>query len=168
MAAADRSKRTPSRRQNLSSSEGISDPIRGRGGITNMTKQRHSGDYAVGYGKPPAHGKIRPGEKRNPSGRPRRPRAPDDIVRRFLSEKVPILICGKRRHITRHEANIRNLYQLGMKGNVRAGLALHQLGAELGLFLAPAKVEKIIIELVESDGNGGMKVKKLRSREPSS
>ena len=85
-----------------------------------MTKRRPPGDYPVGYGKLPEHGKIKPGERRNPSGRPRRPRAPDDIARKFLSEKIPVMEAGKRRYMTRYEANFRNLYQMALKGNFQA------------------------------------------------
>ena len=123
-----------------------------------MAKRPPPGEYGVGYGKPPAHGRIKPGERRNPSGRPRRPRAPDDISRKFLSEKVPILDRGKRRSITRFEANIRNIYQLALKGDVRAAMAIHEMGSRLGLMLPPVHDMKVIIEFVESDGHGRPKV----------
>jgi hypothetical protein len=123
-----------------------------------MKKRRPPGDYPVGYGKPPAHGKIQPGERRNPSGRPPRPRAPDDIARKVLSEKVLIFDRGKRRHITRYEANIRNLYQMAIKGNVRAAAIIHEIGDRLGLTLPPVQDMRLTIQFVESDGHGRPKV----------
>lgn len=56
-------------------------------------KRRPAGDYEVGYGKPPEHGRFRKGQSGNPRGRPKgarnKPRsAPDDGLRAIIMEEA--------------------------------------------------------------------------------
>ena len=56
-------------------------------------KGRPAGDYEVGYGKPPEHGRFRKGQSGNPRGRPKgarnKPRpAPEDGLRAIILEEA--------------------------------------------------------------------------------
>ena len=60
--------------------------------------------YAIGYGKPPAQHRFKPGESGNLRGRPRRSQTLDGVYAAMLSSTVPMVIDGKRRRVTMLEA----------------------------------------------------------------
>jgi hypothetical protein len=72
-----------------------------------MTVKR-TGDYQVGYGKPPAHTRFKPGQSGNPRGR-----AEQSIVRlllKALEERAEIVAAdGKRRKIAKHQLGVARL-----------------------------------------------------------
>ena len=87
-----------------------------------MTKKK--GDYEVGYGKPPKANRFQPGESGNRSGRPKKPRSSNELFEHIMSEKITIVIRGRRRKATMKEVLIRQLVAEGLKGNQRALKAL--------------------------------------------
>lgn len=117
-----------------------------------FTKHQPTGDYEVGYCRPPAHGKVKPGEQRNPNGRPKRAAAPDDIAREVLNEKIPVMIGGKRQYITRYEANFRNIVAQALKGNIKAALEVHEKGKEVGVGIRRAVAQRITIQFIDGKG----------------
>ena len=86
-----------------------------------MTKKsKKTGNYEIGYKKPPKATRFQPGESGNRLGRPKKPRSSNEILEKIMSEKVTIVIKGRRRTVTMKEVLIRQLVTEGMKGNQRA------------------------------------------------
>lgn len=73
----------------------------------------------VGYGHPPEHGKVKPGERRNPKGRPRGSKNKKTIAERFINvadEAVSITEGGKSVRRSGSEAAMKLLRALALKG----------------------------------------------------
>jgi len=54
------------------------------------TKERDEPDYEIGYKRPPRQTRIKPGERRNPMGRPRGSANKKDIIDRALNKRVAV------------------------------------------------------------------------------
>jgi hypothetical protein len=67
------------------------------------------GDYVVGYGRPPATSRFKPGQSGNPKGRPRKSQDLGSILQRVLDSRVSIQENDRRRRITIREAIVRGL-----------------------------------------------------------
>jgi hypothetical protein len=81
-------------------------------------------DDKVGFGRPPKHGRFKPGLSGNPRGRPkRRPTFVDDF-KAELREKLSVRENGRERKISKQRALIKALMALALKGNVRAMTAV--------------------------------------------
>ncbi|MEM1053151.1 MAG: DUF5681 domain-containing protein [Pseudomonadota bacterium] len=78
-------------------------------------------EYQVGYGKPPEHGKIKPGEVRNPYGRNGKPKTVDDPVERIMTRRRRVVIDGEEVEISNAEAFFMKLLAQAFEG--RAGAA---------------------------------------------
>lgn len=91
-------------------------------------KMQCPGDYAVGYGRPPEAGKIKPGERRNPNGRPKKLRALgsyssetlDELVLQEISRLIPLSEQGKQITLPVVQGILRGQVFLALKGNQRA------------------------------------------------
>jgi len=86
----------------------------------NKGGNRRSGDYDVGYGKPPEHTRFRKGQSGNPKGRPRASKNFKTIVRNVLNQAVPITIDGKTRRVTSQEALLEQMRRDAFQGNRHA------------------------------------------------
>ena len=82
--------------------------------------RERSGDYEVGYGKPPVNTRFKPGQSGNPKGRPRGSKSFAGLMRAALSETVQVREDGQLRHISRREAIIKSLIARALKGDARA------------------------------------------------
>ena len=84
--------------------------------------------YRVGPKRPPREHQFKKGQSGNPRGRPKGSlskatlRAAYAAV--FLEATVPILIGGKRREMNALEALLKGLRQSGLKGDLKATLAV--------------------------------------------
>lgn len=64
------------------------------------------GDYPVGYCRPPKDGQIKPGEKRNPNGRPRKQKVremlmPEALLKLAIDELLrPVTFIDQGRQVT--------------------------------------------------------------------
>ena len=111
-----------------------------------------SGDYEVGYGKPPVNTRFKPGQSGNPKGRPRGSKSFAGLMRAALSETVQVREDGQLRHISRREAIIKSWIARALKGDARANDRLLPFMQQL----YPERVEdiKFTVEFVgEDDGN---------------
>ena len=74
----------------------------------------------VGYGKPPAKSRFKPGESGNPKGRPKGSLNVTTVLMKTLREKVVITENGIRKTITKLEAFIKQLVNKAASGDLRA------------------------------------------------
>lgn len=66
------------------------------------TKKNSS--YEIGYGRPPAHARFKPGQSGNPRGRPKNETSFDSALSKALTAKVRLRENGKDRVVTAFEA----------------------------------------------------------------
>jgi Family of unknown function (DUF5681) len=64
------------------------------------SKKPRKGEYAVGFGRPPAQTRFKPGQSGNPKGRPNA----KTTVARVINETIPVREGQKTRHMSKLEA----------------------------------------------------------------
>ena len=84
-------------------------------------------DYAIGYGKPPAHARFRRGQSGNPKGRPKGRKELPDILSKVINETVTVVENGRRKSITKLEAIVKQLVNKAAAGDTRATKLLVEL-----------------------------------------
>ena len=77
-------------------------------------------DYEVGYRRPPAHTRFKPGRSGNPKGRPKAARGLNTLARELLMAKVPVRTGSGEKRMHRIEAVLHKTFELALKGNPRA------------------------------------------------
>jgi hypothetical protein len=87
-------------------------------------------DYAVGYGKPPAHSRFAKGRSGNPNGRPRG-KSLAALLRAALDEPVTVEISGRRRRLTKGEAILASLVDGAVAAEPRSTRLLLQFALKL-------------------------------------
>jgi Family of unknown function (DUF5681) len=97
---------------------------RARRGLSSSTERRardrHVDHYEVGYGKPPKHGRFKPGGCGNPNGRPRGVCNIETDVRNTLRAPVKVTINGRQRKVSTQEAIILRLREKALAGDRHA------------------------------------------------
>jgi hypothetical protein len=66
--------------------------------------EEQSGEYEVGFGKPPLRSRFKPGQSGNPKGRPRGSKNLATLLDEELNARVPITENGKRKNVTMRKA----------------------------------------------------------------
>jgi Family of unknown function (DUF5681) len=93
-------------------------------------------DDRIGYRRPPKHTRFKKGNRANPLGRGASKRGDfDETVCATLGSKVEIGEGGRKRKVTRREANIVALVERAKRGDVSAAdrlLDLHAMSAKGG------------------------------------
>ena len=84
------------------------------------SKRQPTGDYEVGNCRPPVSGQIKPGEVRNPRGRPRGAIGFNTIVKKTMTAKVTVRTAAGEQRMTRLEASFIRLADKAFSGDVRA------------------------------------------------
>lgn len=74
-------------------------------------------DYTVGYGKPPAESRFKPGQSGNPKGRPKGVKNFSTLMDKELATKVTIKEGEKRRKISKREAMVKQLTNKAAAGD---------------------------------------------------
>ena len=82
--------------------------------------RRPSGDYAVGYCRPPKEHQFRSGESGNPRGRPEGAPTLEDLFAREARRLVKLKRGDEIIHITKLEALVRKVFQKGLDGDLGA------------------------------------------------
>lgn len=82
-------------------------------------KNHPTGDYEVGYCRPPVSGRIKPGEVRNPRGRAGAP-ALGTMVLRAMRETLLVRTANGERKVSRVEAIVMKSVEKALKGDNRA------------------------------------------------
>ena len=99
-----------------------------------MSKPRKpTGDYAVGYGKPPVSGQFKSGQSGNPKGRPKGSQAFATILKTALEEMLPVTVNGRTRRRSKKEIMTTVLVNKAVRGDLRAWMELVKLSREAGL-----------------------------------
>ena len=79
-----------------------------------------SGDYEVGYGKPPKHTRFQPGQSGNPRGRPKGTKNLKTDLMEELGEKILVREGDHARQVSKQRALVKALLTRALKGDVRA------------------------------------------------
>ena len=78
------------------------------------------GRYTVGYGKPPISTRFKKGCSGNPSGRPRRSRNVQTVLKEILNRKITVRDRYGERKIAAQEAMLLKFCENALKGDPRA------------------------------------------------
>jgi Family of unknown function (DUF5681) len=111
-----------------------------------MAANEDSGEYEVGFGKPPKHTRFRKGISGNPRGKPKGTRNLATILERTLREKVVINENGTRKTITKLEAALKQLVNKAASGDLAAMRQLSALAASAQIEAAAAQKESGMVE----------------------
>jgi hypothetical protein len=87
---------------------------------TPRQRAQKSGDYEVGYGKPPKHSRFKPGQSGNSKGRPKGVRNFKTDVQTTLKAPVKVTRGGKPRNVSTQEAALLRLREKALGGDPRA------------------------------------------------
>jgi hypothetical protein len=77
-------------------------------------------NYKVGYKRPPAHSRFRPGESGNPAGRPKGRKNLQTAVREYLEGQVQVSIGQRKQMMTRLEAFVHRVFNSAISGDIKA------------------------------------------------
>ena len=104
------------------------------------------GDYTVGYGKPPAHTRFRPGQSGNPAGRPRATRNLTTILDDELKKPVTVREGGRARRVPKRQALVASLINKALQGDMRASNLLMTLMQRVEQEQPPADSQEPILD----------------------
>ena len=82
-------------------------------------RAERSGDYEVGYGKPPVSTRFKRGQSGNPKGRPKGSKGFNALMRRALSETILVREDGQLRQMSWREVIIKSWIARALKGDAR-------------------------------------------------
>jgi len=94
--------------------------------------------YEVGYRRPPASGRFRPGTSGNPRGRPKGSRNFITLLEQELNKTISVTENGRKRKLTRLQAIVKRMVSSALNGDQRALLNLLEIMRRTGRFDAPA------------------------------
>lgn len=110
--------------------------------MDNSTEKGKGATYDVGYGKPPKKNQFKKGQSGNPKGRPRKQRAkdkaaetkaPGDVLKDVLSEKLNMSTADGSVEITKLEAFFTKVANDALKGDKQAQKTMMELQRLYGL-----------------------------------
>jgi hypothetical protein len=105
----------------------------------------------VGYRKPPAHSRFKPGESGNAKGRKKGAKGMKTLAQQTLTAKVSVRTSNGDHKMMRIEALLHKLVELGMKGNPRALLTLINMYQEAIPEIINAESEQHTTPLTQTD-----------------
>jgi hypothetical protein len=83
-----------------------------------------SGEYHVGYGKPPKHSQFKPGKSGNPQGRTKGTKNLKTDLAEELSEKIVVHEGGSSQKISKQRALVKSLVTRTLQGDGPAAKSL--------------------------------------------
>jgi hypothetical protein len=87
-------------------------------------KVRSAGHYQIGYGRPPAHTRFKPGKSGNPRGRPKGAKNEDTILREIMNRPIEIREGGRPRKISVLAAILLKFAENALKGDPKSATFL--------------------------------------------
>src|SRR5882757_6674684 len=93
--------------------------------------------FEVGYGRPPVHTRVKPGQVLNPRGRPKGQRNVSTVLRKALNERTKLKEGNRIRSVTRLDAMILKMINDAGLGNAKAQANLIVLMRAVGLIEPP-------------------------------
>jgi len=87
---------------------------------SNKPKKAPTGDYAVGYARPPKPTQFQPGQSGNSAGRPRGRPSLDELLLEEAARVVKFQAGDKVMHMDRDRALMRKLFDMALVGKVQA------------------------------------------------
>lgn len=90
-------------------------------------------DYQIGYGKPPKNTRFAKGSSGNPRGRPKGSLSLRSILQKASAERVPVVINGRKRTISKLEAVVTQVMNRAASGDHKAAQMVLQLTSSLGV-----------------------------------
>jgi hypothetical protein len=108
-----------------------------------------TGEYEVGYGKPPKDTQFKPGRSGNPSGHKKHSKSGKTLLMEALNERILITEAGIQRRITKREALWKSLVAHALKGDIRSTAFLFKIIEQYDLPSDSDTEGRITIEFVE-------------------
>jgi hypothetical protein len=106
-------------------------------------------DYRVGYGRPPAEHRFKPGNRANPKGRGKKTRNHKVLMRELLFEPVTVNEGGEVKQMPALQVVLKRLLAQALKGDLKATLTIISMAQSQG-FLTPEE-EEAVDALPEND-----------------
>ena len=88
--------------------------------VASNSDAKTTGEYEIGYAKPPRHAGFQRGRSGNPKGRPKGSKNFATLLGEALDEKVSLTEDGRRRRITKRELVIKQLVNKSASADLRA------------------------------------------------
>jgi Family of unknown function (DUF5681) len=88
--------------------------------VASIPDTEPTGDYEVGYGKPPRRAGFQKGRSGNPKGRPKGSKNLATLLSQALDEKVMLTENGRRRRVTKRELVVTQLVNKSASADLRA------------------------------------------------
>jgi hypothetical protein len=83
-------------------------------------QQKESGNYTVGYGKPPMQTRYKKGQSGNSEGRRKGSLNFSSVLLATLNEKIVVTEKGRQKRVTKREALVKQLVHKAAAGDLRA------------------------------------------------
>lgn len=91
-----------------------------------------SGDYEVGYRKPPKAHRFKPGQSGNPKGRPKKSALIAERIMKAFNEQVTVRTADGEVRISKFDAIVQQILAKAAKGDARAQRLVMNLWKEIG------------------------------------
>jgi len=114
-------------------------------------KKKPTGDYTVGYARPPKEHQIKKGERQNPKGRPKSKKSSEIDISALLDEPVKVMAGGKERDMSPFEASLRQQAKRALAGHLPSIIKFVKICEEYGVIALPL-VEEVGGVLVAPKG----------------
>ena len=92
----------------------------------------------IGYGRPPAHSRFKPGQSGNPSGRAKGSQNFKTLFNKILNEEISLREGSDVKKLSKAEAIVRGVVIGALKGDARNIAILFRLVEQAGEFEEPA------------------------------
>lgn len=117
-----------SARSNAETTKPVHSPVDHRPAPSNACEG--SGDYEVGYKKPPKSGQFKKGQSGNPKGRPKGAKSPKNLVLALLTERILVKTQNGVRKMSKMDALLHKQAEKAGKGDDKAFRVLLNLYGE--------------------------------------